>query len=69
MTPQEFAAKVDWEGSVHAAISDYGLSEKYLSRDDDPVLYDLVREYASYAVVLRDLEREIEDRIEELMEG
>lgn len=56
MTIEQFFDKVEWEGGFYEAIADYGLSEKDLSDDVDPLFVDLVRTYTILANQLAKLE-------------
>ncbi|WP_195167154.1 hypothetical protein [Mycobacteroides abscessus] len=47
-TPQEFYAKVEWEGGISDAILGYGLDENDLD-DSDPELKAAVKEFREAA--------------------
>lgn len=44
MTPEEFAAKVDYEGGLFEALFGYGLTEDHLD-DKDTELYFRVKDF------------------------
>lgn len=66
MTPEEFAAKIESEGSLDYAFREYGLRPKDLNRDDDPEFYDAVKAYVDY--FCSDEAYEIEGNLESLLE-
>lgn len=57
MTIKEFLDKVEWEGGWYDAVAGYGLSQKDLADDVDPMFVNLVHMYCNLANQLIKMEQ------------
>ena len=69
MTPEEFAAKVDYEGGLFGALFGYGLTEDHLD-DKDTEIYFRVKDFRKrWAELMADDYETLSDMLDGLLDS